>query len=237
MEWLPLLFSGVSNIVGGWMGNNAANQSTHEVTTAINNGIKFDKETLDKIIALNKGTTTAIGKNLAPWMTAGKEALTAYQGELGLGPENFTSGFKETDAYKFAKSEGQDAVVANMRALGMGGSGAAMKALDKYGTGQADQTYQQYLDRLAGVSSEGLAASTNFGNAMLTGTNNVTDATVNTGRNISDNITSLGVAQGAGTVAGSNSWTNALKNFSGDLGKTLGSYGSDWGKILGGAAT
>lgn len=280
MEWLPLLLSGVSSLASGWMGANAANKATKATTAALEKAMQYDKETLGNVLGLNTDTTgKVLGLNkvatdksiedqtnayqgarqdLAPWMTAGADALEAYSGELGLtqpGGQPYVSKFRETPGYQFAKSEGEKSVVNNMRALGLGGSGAAMKALTRYGQGYADQNYGQYMDRLSGVSQHGQAASTdaaslgmqsagniantrmggaaNASNAIMTGTNNATDAILNRGANISDNIVNGGMASGAGTVAGTNAWTSSLKDFTNSLGRTLGSTKTSWGNILG----
>lgn len=258
----------------------------------LSNVLGMNKDTIGKVLGLNRdatdasvadinaGVDRALGisdaaeakgrADLAPWMTTGAQALEAYAGELGLtGTDGkpYVSKFREQPGYQFAKAEGEKSVVNNMRALGLGGSGAAMKALDRYGQGIADQQYDQYMDRLSGVSDNGQSAATtaanitgqtasdkvgavlgganstantrlsgtaNAGNTLMTGNNNAIDAILNRSGNISDNMINLGTAQGAGTVAGTNSWTSALKDFTNSLGRTLGSTSSKWGNILGG---
>lgn len=209
MEWLPLLFSGVSSLVSGWMGNNAADEATEQQSRAIRAAMEFQTNNLNKVLGLQGRTTdrilsqnryagaaanksirnardsalksqnAATGKavgvqqgfynkakgNLAPWMKAGVDALEAYSGELGLGGADGTpykSKFRETPGYQYAVAEAEKGAVNNMRALGMGGSGAALKALTAQRMGMADQTYNQYLDRLKGVADNGQGAATNL---------------------------------------------------------------------------
>lgn len=281
MEWLPLLLSGVSSIASGWMGQNAANESTKAMQDALKQAMKYDQKTLKNVLGLNKNTIgKVLGLNkdatnqaitdqtnayqgaradLAPWMQRGAEALEAYSGELGLTTPDgqpYQSKFRETAGYQFKKAEGEKSVVNNLRRLGMSGSGAAMKELNRYGQGVADQEHDQYMDRLSGVSDRGQAAATdaaslgvqtganiantrmsgsaNAGNALMTGNSNAIDAILNRSGNISDNMINMGTAGGAGTVAGANAWTSALKGFTGDLGRTLGATNKSWGNILGG---
>lgn len=263
MEWLPLLFSGVSSLVGGWMGNNAAEQATKQQAQAIQDAMKFQTGNLNKVLSLQDRTTGKIlGANrqatdkaigaLKPWMKAGVDALEAYSGELGLATADgqpYQSKFRETPGYQFAVKEAEKGAVNNMRALGMGGSGAALKALSAQRMGMADQTYNQYLDRLKGVADSGQGAATNAsqvymqsganaGNAMQTGATNLMNAYLNGGNQIAENMVSLGGVQAAGTVGGTNAWTGALSNFANSAGRTLGNFGtgSNWGSILGGAA-
>ncbi len=248
----------------------------------------------DSANAAIRGAETQGRADLAPWMDAGADALEAYSGELGLtapGGAPYVSKFRETEGYKFKKAEGEKSIVNNLARLGMKGSGAAWKELDRYGTGVADQEHDDYMANLAGLSASGQQASTNAaqisqnagagvsantmtgagnnagnilgtagqnagmvlgganstagirmdgsgraGDALMTGNANAMDAILNKTGNISDNMINTGTAQGTGTVAATNSWTNALKDFSNSIGRTLGATNKNWGNILGGGS-
>lgn len=69
-------------------------------------------------------------------------------------------GFRETPGYQFNVSEGQKAIDRSAAARGMALSGATLKAHERFRQGLADQTYGAHLNRLAGVSGAGQAAST-----------------------------------------------------------------------------
>lgn len=123
----------------------------------------------------------------------------------------FKSGFKETPGYQFQVSEGEKGVTNNMAALGMKNSGAALKALTRFRTGLADQTYNTYLDRLSGMAGAGAATTANQGQLGAS-------SAVNQGQTITD----AGAARASGYVGGANAWQNALGSFSNTAGNALG---------------
>lgn len=141
-----------------------------------------------------------------PWLTAGKAALQQYQGELGLTKTNadgtpFTSEFKTTPGYDFQVQQGEKGVTNNLAALGLKGSGAALKALTKFRMGIADQTYNTYLDRLSGASVGG---QTQANTTAAAGTANAL--------NVGAAATDAAAQRGSGYVAGTNALTGAIGN-------------------------
>lgn len=206
---------GAASVAGGMMQANAAQQAAQTQAAAA-----------DKALALQEKQYNQSYTDSLPWMEAGKKALVAYQGELGLSDEakagSFKSGFKETPGYQFAVEEGEKGAINNLAALGMKNSGAALKALTKFRTGLADQTYQGYLDRLSAASTGGQAtvanqnaAGANFANAA------------------SQTIQDKGAATASGYVGGANAWSNALSNISNQAGWALGMGSKNFGNGFG----
>lgn len=66
--------------------------------------------------------------------------------------------FQNTPGYAFARDEGLRGVDQNFAGNGNFNSGARDKARMKFGTGLADQTYGQYMDRLFNYGQQGLQA-------------------------------------------------------------------------------
>jgi hypothetical protein len=212
---LSLLISAGASILSGFLGSNAASQASSTEAHAI-----------DRATDLQAATIAQARVDAAPWMEAGKKGLAALQGELGLTNKNadgtpFVSGFKTTPGYNFAVSEGEKGVVNNMRALGMGGSGAALKALTRFRTGLADQTYQGYIDRLSGVATGGQSQVNNTNALAAAGT-----------QGIAQQMQDAGAARASGYVGGANAWTGALGNFANSSGAALGNYNRDWTRIV-----
>lgn len=247
MDWLTALLGVGGSLLGGILGQQGAQQAAQQQAELIKRaidvqqgGIKTGTDyikgaTTQSVDAQNKALTGA-RTDLMPWMTAGRDALTQYQGELGMGGPGFVSKFRETPGYQFAVDEGEKGAVNNLRALGMGGSGAALKALTRFRTGLADQTYNTYLDRVKGVADNGQSAATHLGDAgiqtaaniggiRMGGANSIAGLTTGGAQNIAQNLISLGGAQASGTVGGTNSWLNALGNGLNNIGKSLGSGG------------
>ncbi len=203
------------SIAGGVMQSNAATQAANTQAAAA-----------DKALALQERQYKQSRADSMPWMNAGKTALNAYMGELGLSDEakagTFQSGFKETPGYQFAVQEGEKGAINNLAALGMKNSGAALKALTRFRTGLADQTYNNYLDRLSGVST---------GGQTQVGQNNALGA--NFANTASQTLQDKGAATASGYVGGANAWSNALSNLSNNAGWALGMGSNNFGKGFG----
>lgn len=205
---------GAASLAAGAMGANAADKAS-----------KAQASAADKSLALQEKQYNQSREDSMPWMTAGKTALDAYMGELGLSDAakggTFQSGFKETPGYQFQLDQGTQGVQNSLAALGMKNSGAGLKAITKYSQGVADQTYNNYLDRLSAASTGGQATVANQ-NAL--GQN----AVAQMGQTIQDK----GAATASGYVGGANAWGNALTNMSRNAGWALGmgsnNFGNGW---------
>lgn len=207
---------GAASIAGGIMQSNAATQAAQTQANAAS-----------EALALQERQYQQSRTDSLPWMNAGKTALNAYMGELGLSDEakagTFKSGFRETPGYQFAVEEGERGAVNNLAALGMKNSGAALKALTRFRTGLADQTYNNYLDRLSGVST---------GGQTQVGQNNALGAQF--AQNAGQTIQDRGAATASGYVGGANAWSNALSNLSNQAGWALGMGSNGFGGFGGG---
>lgn len=205
---------GVASLAGGAMQANAANQAAQTQAQAA-----------DKSLALQERQYNQSREDSLPWMNAGKTALEAYMGELGLSDSakagTFESGFRKTPGYDFQMQQGREGIQNSLAALGMKNSGAGLKAITKYSQGVADQSFNNYLDRLSAMSTGG-QAQVSQNNAL--GQN----AVAQMGQTIQDK----GAATASGYVGGANAWGNALTNLSKNAGWALGmgsnNFGNGW---------
>lgn len=110
-----------------------------------------------------------------PWVTSGGAANTMYGNAIGLngadGNAAATGAFQAGPGYQFAMDQGTQAALRGASAGGMLNSGNTLTALTQFGQGLANQEYGGWLDRLSGMSSQGLQAAggqaqgyTNLGN-------------------------------------------------------------------------
>jgi hypothetical protein len=109
--------------------------------------------------------------DLAPWRTIGAQALGQYADMLGVprtagaevaaAPDR--SAFFESPGYQFRLGEGIRAVERSAAARGSLQSGAAMKAVQRYGEGLAGQEYGNYMAQLGGLAGAGQQAVTQTG--------------------------------------------------------------------------
>lgn len=98
-----------------------------------------------------------------PWVTSGGAANTMYGNALGLngadGNAAATGAFQAGPGYQFAMDQGTQAALRGASAGGMLNSGNTLTALTQFGQGLANQEYGSWLDRLSGMSSQGLSAA------------------------------------------------------------------------------
>ncbi len=120
-------------------------------------------------------------------------------------------GFQKTPGYEFQVSEGRKGVTNSLSALGMKNSGLALKSLEKYGQGVANQEYGTYLNRLASMAGMG-QTQTNQTNAL---TSNAASA-------IGQTYQDAGAARASGYIGSANAWGNAIANTTNQFGNALG---------------
>lgn len=134
--------------------------------------------------------------DLAPWRRTGELANSKLSRMLGL--DGQASDFASEDpGYKFRLEEGQRSVDNSAAARGSTLSGAALKALQKYGQGMASQEFQNSYNRLSGVSGQGQAsAAGQAANSMQFGAQQ------------GQNTMAGGNALAAGTMGQGNAWAN-----------------------------
>ncbi len=210
---IAALISGGAAILGGFFQSSAASKAA-----------KTQEASANRAIDLQASTIAQARLDAAPWLEAGKKALSQYQGELGMGPAGFQSQFTKTPGYDFAVSEGEKGVMGNLAALGMKNSGAALKALTQFRVGTANQQYDNYLARISGQAG--------VGQNQVNATNG---ASLGSAGIIGGLMQDAGAARASGYAGSANAWSNALGNISGAAGSWLGAQKGSNASIFGGA--
>lgn len=104
----------------------------------------------------------AILQGYQPAVDSGNRARSMYDSALGLrgagGNAEATDAFQAGPGYQFAMDQGSQAALRGASAGGMLNSGNTLTALTEFGQGLANQEYGSWLDRLNGVSGQGLQA-------------------------------------------------------------------------------
>ncbi|HZL00965.1 MAG TPA: hypothetical protein VFC47_13825 [Caulobacteraceae bacterium] len=162
-----------------------------------------------------------------PYIDSGDTANTALQGFLGLGgdPAATSKAFNDylnSTGYQFNVDQGIAAIDQNKAASGLLNSGSTLKALDAYGTGEAQQYGQQYVGDLQNVAQTGVSAT----NALAGQGSNYANA-------VSSNNNSAATNQGNAAIAGANIDNSAISNALKAFGTFQG--GSSFGGAGGGA--
>lgn len=151
-----------------------------------------------------------VNQQQAPWREAGQRGLTALEqllGTSGQGPANYDQ-FTNSPGYQFQLQQGTQAAERSAAARGLLGSGNTLAALNEYGQGLAGTTFNQHLNQLQGLAGIGQGA-----------TNATSNAAMQTGANVSNNMMQAGNARASGIqgqYAGiNNALQGSLNNFAG----------------------
>lgn len=202
-----LTISTLADLLGGYLGSNAAKDAAQMQLDATKLGIDEVRRQYDQT-----------REDQMPWLEAGRGALGQLQERIPELTGRFTPDDLTNDpGYQFQLKQGLDAITAAGRAGGSLDSGATLKALMEYGQGHAGQFYSDAFNRhqaentsiynmLAGLSGTGQTTAQQLGSQ---------------GAGASQSIASLlgqaGNAQAAGKIGSTNSWLNVLGNTSNRL--------------------
>jgi len=139
--------------------------------------------------------------NLAPWMRAGRRALTEQEALMGLGgdTQSAMTALRNAPGYQARLQQGTRSLEGSTAARGGMGSGKAMTAAAGWGQDYASNEYANRLNQLAGLSGTGQTTATglaNLGSNYATGMGNIWQSNAN--------------AQGAAGIAGQNAWQSGI---------------------------
>jgi hypothetical protein len=150
----------------------------------------------------------------APWRTAGASAVTALTNAYGLngstnpGPvgteqgqpvSGAYGGFFTSPGYQFRRDEGLKAIDRGAAARGaLTGSGATIKAEQRYGDGLAASEYDAYTSRLAQLAGLGQSATAGTAAAGSTAAGNISSALINSGNARASSYTNTASAINSG---------------------------------------
>ena len=196
-----------ASLVGGLFGMNAADDAADAQVNATRMATEESRR------QYNQSRT-----DMAPWREAGVNALSQLQTlmspEGGLmnpySPENLQS----DPGYQFGMAEGEKAINRNMKARGMYNSGAALKAINRFGQDYAGTKYNEAFNRdqvsknaiynmLAGQSGMGQSTASQVASMGMQNANQIGNYMLQGGN-----------ARAAGIVGGANSMIGALDDIS-----------------------
>lgn len=142
-------------------------------------------------------------QNLAPWLSAGKQALGEQQTLLGLNGDSSGAlrSLQSSPGYQFRLNQGKKQLNAGLSARGGMGSGKSLVAGTNYNQDYAATEYGNRLNQLAGVANTGQTTGNTLGQM---------------GSNYAQNQGNLWAnnanAQGAAGIAGANARQSGISN-------------------------
>lgn len=209
---------------------NAAAADTYRKQQAASGELKSFADTLP-------GQYNNIATAYNPYTSAGNSALTQLMAGLGLGgnQQAFTDAYRNLPGYQAGLDTGLTGAERALNAGNMGQSGRALKALYRFGSDYEDQRSGDYLNRLAGVSGQGLQATGAQTGIQTQGLGQQAGLRQSA---FGGDMNSAGTI-GQGMVAGEQAKQNALGNLMSTAaylgGAALGGpMGGSFGKIFGG---
>lgn len=205
------VIGGGAAIIGGNKAASAAKQ-----TAASNNALQT------QIFNENKAT-------LAPYVATGNKATTSIEGLLGIGGDPAASSaafdaYKGSTEYTSRLKQGENSVTAALGGKGLLDSGAAQKALLKYGQTFASNEFGSYLGNLqtqqgVGVQAAGAQTSLgqNYAGAVNANNNNASNTVAGAALSnasaingiLGSAVSAYGLSQGLGSSYGSPSVSRA----------------------------
>lgn len=129
----------------------------------------------------------------APYNQAGQQALSQYTGILS--GKTAPPDLSKMPGYQFQQQQGLNAIQNSAASRGQALSGNTMQGLEQFGQGLASTQFQDYMNRLAGLSGMGQAAASGVATA---------------GGNL---IPAAGIAQSAGQANWGNAINSGISNF------------------------
>lgn len=201
-----------TSLVGAMGAQSAARtqaQGARDAATAQVEAARIASESQERIadqqIGLSREVYGDQTERFAPFLEGGRNALAAYQSELGLGarPEGF-AGIDMSPAARFALEQGRDTVEAGAASRGGLNSGATLAGLERLRMGMAAQDRDNQMNRLAGLVDMGQGAAgmqASAGNAFASQANN---ALGNLGMAQQQSAMNSGNAQAAGYMNAAN---------------------------------
>lgn len=188
--------SGVA-VAGLAVGMYGANQQARAAQDAANAQMGYGNMSLAEM----KRQFDLQQNNLAPWLRAGRKALTEQEALMGLGGDSDASlkALMNSPGYRFRLEEGNRGLAGSTAARGGMGSGKAMTAATQYGQNFASNEYGNRLNQLAGLSGTGQNTAMGmgqFGQNYAQGMGNIWQG--------------MGNAQGAAGIAGANARQSGL---------------------------
>ena len=177
---------------------------------ASSNAAKAQTAAADQSIAETRRQYDQSREDLAPWRKAGAEGLQQYSDILS-GEADPQMALEKYPGYQFALEQGTEAIGKSSVARGLGQSGQTLKDLTKYGTGLATSNFENYMDRLQGLSGVGERA---VGKTANLGAN----ATTQINRSRSE----AGEARATGYQNKAAAWGGAIEGVAGLAGNYVG---------------
>jgi hypothetical protein len=237
------LLGAAGSIGGAAIGAHAAGSAASTQANAADYAANLQAEEAKNALDFQKQEWNTQQQNEAPWLSAGKGALSnlnAILAEPGQGwDKTFTAPTAAEAAqypgYQFQLQQGEEALQNSAAAKGALYSGNTQEALANYAekAGQSDynnvynQAFQQYqqsygqhndqLNRLAALAGVGQSTAAALGQQGQAAASNVGNISLTSGAQQGQDMQNAAAAQASGYIGGANAWGGALGGASNNI--------------------
>ena len=217
-NYLDYLIPGLLSLGGAAIGSAGSNAAANKYIGGLDQAASLYKESAGQARQDIQGMYNTARQGLQPYAQAGNKALNQYGSYLYGDPSQAQQRLEQTPGYQWSLSQGSEAVNRAMAGQGYNLSGNRAIALQEYGQGLASQTYQNQLDNLYKLSSQGQNAAGNLANLASSTGANLANVQTGLGTALS------GLASERGQVAGAEA-AGQYGAFGGVLGDLAQQYG------------
>lgn len=234
--------------IGAAIGAIFSSQAAGAQAAGANKAANLQYQLGEQQLAQNQAQFNTTQQNLAPWLAAGKQGLSSLMALLSTPGQGLLTPFSQqfqaptaaqaaaTPGYQFTLQQGQNAIQNSAAASGGLLSTGAMKTLDQYTTGLANQTYgdvynralteyqQAYnvfqgnqtntFNRLAAISGVGQQSATALGQLGSQFSNTSANIAANTGAQVGNSYMAAGNANASGYAGIANALTGGINSLS-----------------------
>lgn len=211
-------------VVSGFIGAGAAKDAAKTQAAATDRATAAEMSMYDQTVAREQ-----------PFVQGGTNALNALQRLLGIGPGGGGAGspilsmlgigpggggsagfdpttFRGSPGYNFARGQGIESIQNSASATGGVQGGNTLKALQKFGTGLADQDFYNYLASLSGGWNSLTGGLQSLVGGGASAAANLGQIGTQVAGQVGGNIIGGGNAQASGIVGSSNAITGGLNS-------------------------
>jgi hypothetical protein len=203
----------LGTIGGALISSNGAQDAANTEANAANNASQVQLQMFNQTQA-----------NEQPYLQAGNNSLAALLKGVGVGPGTANTGsgplnapftaaqYQQSPGYQFQMNQGLNAINNTASARGGVNSGNTLKSLTQYGTGLANQDYQQAYQNYVAQQNQQFGQLQTLAGSGQNAAANLGALGSQVGSSVGSNIIGAGNASAAGQVATANTIGNSLNS-------------------------
>jgi len=207
MSWASII-PAVAGVATSLIGANAASKAAKQQTNALNQAMTTQANATQQATAAAQHGADVARADLEPYRAGGAADYAALRNAVG-------HNFETSPGYEFARQEGIRAIDQAASARGMLNSGGRLRELMRYGTGVAQQDYNNWRSALQGLAGVGQTATGQAASLAQQGGQTQAQLAQQGGAQQAQLAQLMGTAQGTGTMNTANALLGGINTGAG----------------------